>query len=599
MTVREKIRFLPESPGVYRYFNEEGTVIYVGKAKNLKKRVSQYFVDPERLNRKTRAMVSKIADLQYTVVESEQDAFLLENNLIKQFQPRYNILLKDSKTYPWICIRNENFPRVFTTRRTPRDGSRYYGPYSSSTYANGLVTLFHTLFQLRTCKHALTPSEIASKAYRPCLNAHIGKCRGCCAGKISPEEYSEQIEAVEAILKGETSSLIRSFKAGMMKAASEMRFEEAQQMKEKLELLQNHYDRTLVTGTTAGNVDVFSVVMGQDEAYGNFLRVHNGSIIQSFNVEYRLGMEQAEEDVLDMLIGEIYSRLGDLSKEIIVPFMPAQELQGHDVHVPERGDKAHLLALSKKNAALLKLDRERQEEVLRPDEHRQKTVEQLRKDLSMDVPPRHIECFDNSNIQGTNPVASCVVFRDGVPSKKEYRHFIIKTVVGANDFASMKEVLNRRYSRLLAEGEELPDLIVVDGGKGQLTLACEALDELGLLGRIKIVGLAKRLEEIIVPGDPYPLFLDKNSTSLKVLCHIRDEAHRFGITHHRNRRSKAQIQSELRRIPGVGEKTEMALLGRFKSVARLKKATKEQIAGVTGPKLASAVYEYFNGKELL
>ena len=491
MNVREKIEYLPHDPGVYRYLDASGKIIYVGKAKDLKRRVSQYFRPPEQLDRKTRALVEHIADLHYTVVETEEDALLLENNLIKQLQPHYNILLKDDKTYPWICIRNEPFPRVMLTRRYVQDGSLYFGPYASVHHARRLLDLMGSLWKLRICAHALTPEQIEGGKLRCCLNYHLEKCAGPCEGLFSEEEYQAQIEEIRKLLSGRTRELMYACRAKMQEAAADLRFEEAQEWKERLALLEAHHEREKSVG----------------------------------------------HGILDM---ETYKLLKEKT-------------------LPRRIEKA------------------------------EKVVAQLQKDLGMSVPPRHIECFDNSNIQGTNPVASCVVFRDGLPCKRDYRHFNIKTVVGANDYASMKEVVNRRYSRLMAEGEELPQLVVIDGGKGQLGFALEALMELGISDRIFIVGLAKRMEEVIVPGDPLPLFLDRNSSSLRVLMQIRDEAHRFGITHHRNLRSKAQTVSALRSLPGIGEATEQKLLRHFKSLKKIKEASLEELTAVVGPAKAALI----------
>ena len=491
MNLRDKIAELPHDPGVYRYLDAAGTVIYVGKAKDLRRRVTQYFRPPEQLDRKTRALVEHIADLRYTVVETEEDALLLENNLIKQLQPHYNILLKDDKTYPWICIRKEAFPRVMLTRRYVNDGSVYYGPYASVRHAHALLDLLGSLYKLRICAHPLTPEQIAGGKVRCCLNYHLEKCAGPCEGLFEEADYDAQIQQIKAILSGRTRQVIASCREKMTEAAAALRFEEAQEWKDRLVLLEAHHEREKIVG----------------------------------------------HGILDM---ETYRLLKEKT-------------------LPKRIEKS------------------------------EKVLAQLKKDLGMDVLPRHIECFDNSNIQGTNPVASCVVFRDGLPSKKDYRHFNIKTVVGANDYASMKEVVNRRYSRLMAEGEDLPQLVVIDGGKGQLGFALEALLELGIADRMKVVGLAKRMEEVIVPGDPLPLFLDRNSSSLRVLMQIRDEAHRFGITHHRNLRSKGQTVSALRAIPGVGEKTEQKLLRHFKSYKRVKEASLEELTAVVGPKLASLI----------
>ena len=601
MDILDKLKMLPHSPGVYRFLDASGTVIYVGKAKDLKNRVSQYF-RPNGLNRKTRVMVSKIADIHHTVVGSEADAFLLENNLIKQYQPRYNILLKDGKTYPWICLKNEKFPRVTVTRRFVKDGSRYFGPYSSAMHAHNLLALINTLYRLRTCKSAITAEGIAKGKYKVCLDYHLGKCAGPCVGKMSEEEYGAQIEAIVQILKGNSYTLIKDFEKRMKERAAVLDFEEAQLWKEKMELLEKHYAKSLIVNSKGINVDVFYVLMEGQDAFGSFLRVHDGGIVQSMNLEIKLRIEEEAPAVLGSFISGIYEKLEEYEgqdserhQEIVVPFLPdmPEALPGVTFTVPEKGDRLALLELGRKNAAAIKFERLKHEEFVNPEEHSQRIVENLRKDLGMDVPPVHIECFDNSNIQGTNPVASCVVFRDGTPSKKDYRHFNIKTVVGANDFASMKEVVNRRYSRLLAEGQELPQLIVIDGGRGQVNAAYEALNELGLIGKVTLIGLAKRLEEVIVPGDPYPHFIDRNSTSLKVLMHIRDEAHRFGITHHRNRRSASSLVSELDNIPGVGAVSREKLVTKYKTLSRIKSAPYREIVNVIGKRSAEALFTWF------
>ena len=601
MDILDKLKMLPHSPGVYRFLDASGTVIYVGKAKDLKNRVSQYF-RPNGLNRKTRVMVSKIADIHHTVVGSEADAFLLENNLIKQYQPRYNILLKDGKTYPWICLRNEKFPRVTVTRRFVKDGSRYFGPYSSAMHAHNLLALINTLYRLRTCKSAITAEGIAKGKYKVCLDYHLGKCAGPCVGKMSEEEYGAQIEAIVQILKGNSYTLIKDFEKRMKERAAVLDFEEAQLWKEKMELLEKHYAKSLIVNSKGINVDVFYVLMEGQDAFGSFLRVHDGGIVQSMNLEIKLRIEEEAPAVLGSFISGIYGKMEEYEgqdserpQEIVVPFLPdmPEALPGVTFTVPEKGDRLALLELGRKNAAAIKFERLKHEEFVNPEEHSQRIVENLRKDLGMDVPPVHIECFDNSNIQGTNPVASCVVFRDGAPSKKDYRHFNIKTVVGANDFASMKEVVNRRYSRLLAEGRELPQLIVIDGGRGQVNAAYEALNELGLIGKVTLIGLAKRLEEVIVPGDPYPHFIDRNSTSLKVLMHIRDEAHRFGITHHRNRRSASSLVSELDNIPGVGAVSREKLVTKYRTLSRIKSAPYREIVNVIGKRSAEALFTWF------
>lgn len=594
----DKVKLLPHSPGVYRYYDSEGNVIYVGKAKDLHKRVAQYFVPAERLTRKTAVMVSKIADLQYTVVESEADALLLENNLIKQYKPRYNILLKDSKTYPWICVSADDFPKVFLTRRVVRDGSRYYGPYSSVIHARNLVEFFHSFYPLRTCNLKITSDAILRRKFRPCLNFHIGKCLGCCVGGISKETYNENIEEIVRLLKGGGSEIIAHYKSLMMASSDNMEFEKAQIYKEKMLSLENHYSKSIIVGNAVGDVDVFSLVSDASDAFGNFLRIRGGSIVQSLNLGFRLNIEEDASSVLGMFIQEVRTKFGSLSRELIVPFQPDFVPEGVICRIPVKGERLSLLELSAKNAREMQLNSLKQQEHTDPDEYRIKVLEELRQALGMRELPEHIECFDNSNIQGTNPVASCVVFRGAKPSKKDYRHFKIKTVIGANDYASMKEVVNRRYSRMLAENpDDLPQLVVIDGGKGQLSFAYQALLELGLTQRLTVIGLAKRLEEVIRVGDPYPLFIDRNSRALKVLQQIRDEAHRFGITFHRNLRSKAQITSALRQIKGVGEKTEQRLLLHFGSVPRIAAASVQEIAALVGESLAKLIHQSLNNSD--
>ena len=591
MTIKEKIALLPHSPGVYRYYDAGGTVIYVGKAKDLHKRVAQYFVSPDRLNTKTRLLVSKIADVQYSVVDTESDALLLENNLIKQFKPRYNILLKDSKTYPWICVSGEEFPKVFITRRIDRSkGNRYFGPYSSALHARALVGLFSEIYPLRTCNLKITSDAILRKKFRPCLDFHIGKCKGCCTGAISRAEYDAGIDEIVAILQGKAGEIVKKYRERMLAASEALDFEEAQACKEKMDLLSRHYAKSIVSSVSDTDADVFSLVFDGQDAYGNFLRIRSGAIIQSLNLGFRMNIEESQESVLSAFVAEIEDRFGSLSKEVIVPFKPDVEIDGVSFRIPVRGDKLALLELSAKNSKEFHFNSLKQKEHTNPDEFHASVVEDLRKALGMEASPVHIECFDNSNIQGTNPVASCVVFRNAEPSKKDYRKFKIKTVIGANDFASMKEVVNRRYSRMLAEApDDLPQLIVIDGGKGQLDAAWQALAELGLTDKLTVVGLAKRLEEVIRVGDPYPLFIDRNSQALKVLQHIRDEAHRFGITFHRNLRSKAQISSALREIKGVGEKTEQRLLLHYGSVARIAAAPDAELASFVGEELAANI----------
>lgn len=596
MEVREKIKLFPHSPGVYRYYDSEGNVIYVGKAKDLHKRVAQYFVPAERLTRKTAVMVSKIADAEYTVVESEADALLLENNLIKQFKPRYNILLKDSKTYPWICVSAGDFPKVFLTRKMVKDGSRYFGPYSSVLHARSLVEFIHSVYPVRTCKLNITSDAILRRKFRPCLNMHINKCKGCCVGGISQKDYNDNIEEIVSLLKGGGRDIIQHYKTLMLQAAENMDFEQAQVYKDKMQSLESHYGKSVIMSSTVGDVDVFSLVIDSSEAFGNFLRIKGGAVVQSLNLGFKLMIEEEQEEVLAMFIGEIQAKFGALSKDVIVPFKPALEIDGVDFKVPVRGDKLALLELSARNAKELRFNSLKQQEHTDPDAYHKQVLESLQKQIGMDQLPTHIECFDNSNIQGTNPVSACVVFRDGVPAKSDYRHFKVKTVVGANDYATMKEVVNRRYSRMLEENpEDIPQLVVIDGGKGQLSFAYEALAELGLTDKLTVIALAERMEEVYRVGDPYPMFIDRNSPALKLLQQMRDEAHRFGITFHRKLRSKAQVESALIGIKGVGKKTEQRLLLRFGSVARIAAASESDIAELVGPVLAKRILESLKG----
>lgn len=570
----------------------------MGKAKDLHKRVAQYFVSPDRLNAKTRILVSKIADAQYSVVDSEADALLLENNLIKQYKPKYNILLKDSKTYPWICVTSDEFPKIYLTRRIVK-GNRYFGPYSSVIHARNLLEFISENYKIRSCNNKITSDGVLRGKFRPCLDFHINRCAGCCIGKISVKEYNAEIEEIVSLLKGGANEVIQHYRHLMTQAADNLEFEQAQVYKQKVDSLQQHYSKSVITSASDTNVDVFSLVTDANESYGNFMRVRGGAIIQSLNLGFKMNIEEEPEAVLSEFIAEIESKFGKISGEVIVPFMPDVEMEGVSFKIPVKGDKLAILTLSTKNAKEFQFNSIRQKEHTDPDQYKSMVMEELRKALGMDVLPRHIECFDNSNIQGTNPVASCVVFRDGVPSKKDYRKFKIKTVIGANDYASMKEVVNRRYSRMLREDpDDLPQLIVIDGGKGQLDFAFQALAELGLTEKLTVVGLAKRLEEVIRVGDPYPLFIDRNSSALKVLQQIRDEAHRFGITFHRSLRSKSQIESALTRIKGVGEQTEKRLLIHYGSVPRIASAPVEDLAAFLGKEeLAERIHNELNREE--
>lgn len=588
--IKDILALLPESPGVYQYFDKEGTIIYVGKAKNLKRRVSSYFNKQHDDAPKTRVLVRNIVDIKYIVVGSEEDALHLENTLIKKYRPRYNVLLKDDKTYPWICVTKEHFPRVFLTRRVERgSGAKYYGPYAHIHIAKTMLELLHELFPLRTCRYALTPEAIRSGRYKVCLQYHIKKCKGCCEGRITDEEYARYIHSVKQILNGNTGQICDMLMSQMMDLSAEMRFEEAQELKEKYDLIERYRAKSVVVSSTINNVDVFSYVDDENAAFINFMHVKGGSIVQSVTIEYKKKLDETPAEILALGIAELRARFETSSREVIVPFEPEVTFERLLITVPERGDKRKLLEISLQNARQYKLDKLKQAEKLNPEQRATRVLTRLQKDFRLRELPIHIECFDNSNIQGTNPVASCVVFKMAKPSKKDYRHFDIKTVVGPDDFASMREIIYRRYRRLVEEEQPLPQLIVVDGGKGQLSAAVSSLDELGLRGKIAIVGIAKRLEEIYFPGDTAPLYIDKNSESLRLIQHLRDEAHRFGITHHRNKRSKGQVVSALDAIKGVGAQTRDALLRHFKSLKRIREASLEDISSVVGKSKAQKV----------
>ena len=587
--LKEKISILPETPGCYLYYDAAGTVIYVGKAKNLKRRVSSYF-NRTHDSVRTNLLVRAIADMKYIVVPTEQDALNLENSLIKEYKPHYNVLLKDDKSYPWIVVTKEHYPRVFLTRTRIKDGSKYYGPYTNTGVAKAVLNLIRELYPVRTCRHAITPDYVKRGKGRLCLEYHLKNCLGCCVGMISEEEYGEMISNVKKILSGDTQELLDYLKNDMMKLAGELRFEEAQMLKEKYELIARYQSKSVIVSQTLDDIDVFGVDDDREVVYVNYMHVRRGAIVRSITLEYKRRLDESVEQILGYAIMEIAEKFQLKYDEIIVPALPEIPLDGVVFNVPKRGDKLKLLEVSTHNARQNKIDSLKMMEKHDPEKRVERTLVRMMTDFRLKTLPTHIECFDNSNIQGTNPVASCVVFKNAKPSKKDYRHFNIKTVEGPDDFASMKEVLTRRYTRLMEEGEELPQLIVVDGGKGQLSAAVEALDEIGLRGVIAVVGIAKRLEEIYFPGDSVPLYIDKNSESLRVVQHLRDEAHRFGITHHRNRRSKSQIVSELDEIKGIGEKTKAALLQEFKSVKRIKEAPVDKLADVIGPAKASLIY---------
>ncbi len=595
--LQQKIAILPETPGVYMYYDAEGTVIYVGKAKNLKRRVSSYFNRTHDVLR-TNLLVRAIADMSYIVVPTEQDALNLENSMIKEYKPRYNVLLKDDKSYPWICITKELFPRVFMTRQRLKDGSKYFGPYTEAGAARAVLELARELYPIRTCRIPITPDTLARGKGRLCLEYHLMRCKGCCVGKISHEDYARYIENIRLILRGDTGELMDYLRGEMERLSSELRFEEAQDLKVKYQLVERYRAKSVIVSQTLDSVDVFGLDDDDSDVYINYMHVRRGAVVRSVTLQYKRRMEETQAQLLSYAMDEVRSRFGLAYDEVIVPLEPDAEFPGATFTVPQRGDKAKLLDVSTRNARQSKLDVLKQMERLDPEKRTGRTLERMKADFRLNVLPRHIECFDNSNIQGTNPVASCVVFRDAKPSKKDYRHFNIKTVEGPDDFASMKEVLTRRYTRLMEEApDDLPQLIVVDGGKGQLSAAVEALDEIGLRGTIAVVGIAKRLEEIFFPGDSVPLYIDKNSESLRVVQQLRDEAHRFGITHHRNRRSKSAIVSELSQIKGVGPGTEQALLSHFKSVKRIREASLDALADVVGPAKARVIRDHFAGRE--
>ncbi|GGA69863.1 UvrABC system protein C [Flavobacterium palustre] len=586
-----QIQTLPDSPGVYQYYDKEGKILYVGKAKNLKKRVASYF-NKIHDTAKTNVLVKKIVTIKHIVVPTETDALLLENNLIKTLQPRYNINLKDDKSYPWICIKKEPFSRIFSTRRMVKDGSEYFGPYTSFKTVNTILDLIKELYPLRTCNFDLSDSNIESGKFKVCLEYHIGNCKGPCEGYESLEEYQKQVNAIREILKGNFKESLKDFKKLMMDLAQQMQFEEAQKIKEKIEVLENYQSRSTIVNPKITNIDVFSIVSDESAAYVNFLQISHGSIIRSHTLEIKKKLAETDEELLELAIVELRERFQLLSKEVIVPF--AVDLgENIKVTVPQLGDKKQILDLSVRNAKFYRIEQLKQLQIVDPDRHTNRIMAQMQKDLRLPVEPRHIECFDNSNIQGTNPVSACVVFKDGKPSKKDYRHFNIKTVEGPNDFASMEEVVYRRYKRLLDEEQPLPQLIIIDGGKGQLSSALKSIDDLGLRGKISIIGIAKRLEELFYPGDSVPLYLDKKSETLKVIQQLRNEAHRFGITHHRDKRSKSALNSSIESIPGIGEKTMLMLIQHFKSVKRLKLATEKEISDVVGVSKAKKITDFY------
>lgn len=588
-SVALQISTLPDSPGVYQYYDKEGKLLYVGKAKNLKKRVASYF--SKQYNGRTQVLVKKIDTIKHIVVTTETDALLLENNLIKKYQPRYNVMLKDDKSYPWICIKNERYPRIFPTRRFIKDGSEYFGPYTSMKTVHTLLDLIKGLYPLRTCNYDLSEEKIKAGKYKVCLEYHLGNCAGPCEGLYSEGEYHDNIDAIREIVKGNFKESLNRFKEQMKHYAENLKFEDAQRIKDKIDILENYQSKSTVVNPKINNVDVFTIVSDESYGYVNFLQLSYGAIIRSHTLEIKKKLDETDEELLQLAIVEMRQRFNSQSNEIYVPFVVelGEEVK---VHVPKLGDKKRILELSLRNAKFYRMERFKQAKIVDPDRHEKRIMAQMKKDLRLSEEPRHIECFDNSNIQGTNPVAACVVFRDGKPSKKDYRKFNIKTVEGPDDFASMEEVVYRRYKRMLAEEQPLPQLIIIDGGKGQLSSALKSLEVLGLRGKIAIVGIAKRLEELFYPDDPIPLYLDKKSETLKIIQQLRNEAHRFGITFHRNKRSKQALNTELEIIPGIGEKTVAELLKHFKSTKRVAESSFEEVAKVVGPSRAKKVMEH-------
>lgn len=588
------LKTLPDNPGVYQYFDADDKLIYVGKAKNLKKRVSSYFNKDQYENGKTQVLVKKIADIKYIVVETELDALLLENNLIKKHQPRYNVLLKDDKTYPWICIKNERFPRVFSTRNIVKDGSLYFGPYASGKVMHTILDLIKHLYQLRNCNLNLTDENIKSNKFKVCLEYHIGNCKAPCVGKQTQEDYDQTITSIKDIIKGNINSVERYLKILLQQHITKLEFEKAQIVKEKIDALEKYQSKSIVVNPSIHNVDVFSIVTDEKSGYVNFLKIINGAIIQSHTIELKKKLDESANELLTLAIAELRQRFNSDAKEMILPFAIETEFPGVEIVIPQRGDKKHLLELSLRNAEYYRRDKYKQESLVDPERHTNRILEQMKKDLRLKEIPKHIECFDNSNFQGDYAVAAMTVFKNAKPSKKDYRHFNIKTVEGPDDFASMEEVIYRRYKKVKDENLEMPQLIVIDGGKGQLSSALESLEKLGLRGKVGIIGIAKKLEEIYFPGDSLPLYLDKRSETLKVIQQIRDEAHRFGITHHRNKRSKGTLKTELTKIKGISDTTAQKLLSEFRSVARVRTATEDELIAVVGKAKAKLIIDHYS-----
>jgi excinuclease ABC subunit C len=597
--LKQIINSLPDTPGIYKYYDAEGTLMYIGKAKRLKKRVSSYFNKQHYENRKTAVMVGKIADIHFTLVDSEIDALLLENSLIKKFQPRFNISLKDDKTYPWICIKRERFPRVFATRTYVRDGSEYFGPYASGSMMHTILDMIKVLFPTRNCNLFLSEQNINEGKFKACMEYQIGNCKAPCVALQTEDDYNETIREIKHILKGNITVVVNQLKQMMQEASQELRFEAAASIKQKLDLLQNYQSKSTIATSIPNDVDVFSIVSDEKFAFINYLKVSNGMIIQTQTFELKKKLEEGNEELLEIAIGEVREQYKSTSREIILPFPLELEDDKIIFTVPKVGDKKKLLDLSMKNALYYKREKLSQYEKLNPGLKVDRVLGQMMQDLRLTTLPRHIECFDNSNIQGNYPVSAMVVFKDAKPSKKDYRHFNVQTVVGPDDFATMREVIHRRYKRLLEEKEPLPDLIIVDGGKGQLSSAIESLRQLGLYGKVPILGIAKRLEELYYPEDELPLYIDKKSETLKIIQQLRDEAHRFGITHHRNRRSKGTMRSELDDIKGIGEETQKMLLKELKSVKKVKEADINLLTDIIGKSKAQLIWNHFHATQTL
>ena len=591
--IQSLLKTLPNNPGVYQYYDSEGKIIYVGKAKDLKKRVSSYFSKDQSENGKTHILVKKIVDIKFIIVDTELDALLLENNLIKKYQPRYNVLLKDDKTYPWICVKNERFPRVFTTRNIVKDGSVYFGPYASVKVMHTVLDLIKQLFKLRNCNLNLSEQNIKAKKFKVCLEYHIGNCKGPCVGHESEEEYNQTISSIKEIIKGNINTVSKHLKRILQTHVEKLEFEKAHIIKEKIDALEKFQSKSTVVSPTITNVDVFSITSDEKTAYVNFLKVVNGSIIQGHTIELKKKLDESNQELLALSIVELRERFHSDAKEVIVPFEIETEFPNIDFIIPQRGDKKHLLELSERNVEYYKREKIKQESLVDPERHTKRILEQMKKDLRLTEEPRHIECFDNSNFQGAYPVAAMTVFKDCKPSKKNYPHFNIKTVEGPDDFASMEEIIYRRYKRVLEENQSMPQLIVIDGGKGQLSAALESLDKLGLRGKVAIIGIAKKLEEIYFPGDSIPMYLDKRSESLKIIQQIRDEAHRFGITHHRNKRDKGTLKTELTEIKGISDTTAQKLLSHFKSVKKVKEANEKELTEIIGKAKAKIILDFY------